>query len=128
MGTTVELPLNQFFMQLMQLSAYKVLTLFFGHILRSCGTKIQATTRRKLSQWNYHTKPIVELPLAVEGSAAVLWLFAVFVHLRIMQHSRATFGTKLMNKYFQKSCTGHCPSRITIMELPLAAWRSAAMA
>ena len=32
--TTAELPQNKCFMQLMQLSAYKVLILFFGHILR----------------------------------------------------------------------------------------------
>ena len=32
--TTVELALNDFFMQLLQFSAYKVFILFFGHILR----------------------------------------------------------------------------------------------
>ena len=51
--------------------AQKVLILFWPHSQASFGIKIQANTRRNWSQWNYHTKPVVELPLAAGGIAAV---------------------------------------------------------
>ena len=57
--------------------AQKVLTLFWPHSQASFGIKIQANTRN-WSQWNYHTKPVVELPLAAGGIAAVPWLFCNF--------------------------------------------------
>ena len=76
--TTVELPLNKFFMQLLQLSAYKVFILFFGHILRQVLVQKFKQLQEKWSQC--HTKPIGELSLAEGGSAAVSWVFAFFMH------------------------------------------------
>ena len=55
--------------------------------------------------------------------------FSTFIDdIKSLQHSQATFGTEFVSKYFRKTYTGHCPSGITIVELPLARWRSAAMA
>ena len=79
----------------------------------------------------------MELPLA-EGAVlqypgflhfyAFAVSFSTFIdNIKYLQHSQATFDTKFISKYFQNSCTDHCPSGITIVELPLAAWRSVAM-
>ena len=94
---------------------------------------MQANSRRKRSQWNYHTHPIVELPLVEWGSAAVPRFFAFFHAFAAsssmflycynsFQDSQATFGTKFRSKYLRIRCTGHCPSGITMLEQPLAAW------
>ena len=77
--TKVELPLNEFFMQLLQPSAYKVFILFFlATFSGKFWYKNSSNYKKKWSHWNCHTKPIVELPLAEwgrtagRGSAAVL--------------------------------------------------------
>ena len=82
--------------------------------------------------------PIVELPLIEWGSAAVTWFFAFFYVFAAsssmflycynsFQDSQATPGTKFRSKYLKIRCTGHCPSGITMLEQPLAAWGSAAV-
>ena len=73
---------------------------------------IQVTSRRKWSQWNYNTKPIVDLPLVEWGSAAGPKLFgfchafaassSIFLLIKILQDSEATFGTKFMSKNLKK--------------------------
>ena len=57
----------------------------------------------------------------------LLQVLAFLVPIRSLQHSQATFGTKIRKKYFQKACTGHCPSEITMLELPMAAWSCPAL-
>ena len=44
-----------------------------------------------------------------------------------LHDSQAFFCTTFKSKYFQKPGTGPCPSEITVMEQPLAAWDSAAV-
>ena len=99
---------------------------------------MQANSRRKRSQWNYHTHLTVELPLVEWGSAAVPKIFAFFHTFAAssstflycynsFQDSQATFGTKFWSKHLKITCTGHCPSGITMLEWPMAAWGSAAV-
>ena len=44
-----------------------------------------------------------------------------------LQDSQASFGTKLKIKCSSIPCIGHCSYVITMLEWPLAAWRSAAV-
>ena len=54
-------------MHLQSLLKFSAVILFFGPILRQLLVPNSSNSTRKWSQWNYHTKPIVELPLA-EGA------------------------------------------------------------
>ena len=90
-------------MQLLQFKAqYQY---FFAILSGNFCTKFKQFCR-KLSQWNYHTCTITELPLAGWGSAAGPLSFVFFMHLLqvlqflviILIHCQATFGTNFENK------------------------------
>ena len=73
--TVVALPLASFFMQLLPLLVFSVLILILGTFSENFWYQIQATS---VSKWNYHTVPIVKLPLAGRDSASVPQPFAFF--------------------------------------------------
>ena len=109
-------------------SIFSINIIYLPHSQATFGTKCKQISRRKRSQWNDHTHPIVELPLVEWGSAAVPRFFAFFHAFAAsssmflycynsFQDSQATFGTKFRSKYLRIRCTGHCPSGITMLEL-----------
>ena len=59
----VELPQVKVFMQLLPFIVFSVIIYFFAPLLGNFWYQMQANSRRKRSPWNYHSKPIVELPL-----------------------------------------------------------------
>ena len=89
---------------------------------------MQANSRRKRSKRNSHTHPIVELPLAEWGSAAVPKFFAIFhafaassnifsYSYNSFQDSQATFGTKFRSRHLKYPVLDTVP-----VELP--SWNS----
>ena len=95
-------------------------------------------SRRKRSQWNYHTDPIVELCPWLSGAVLQCPGFLPFF-MNLLQvlvcsciaiflfKTQATSGTKFRSKYLKIRFNGHYPSGITMLEQPLAAWGSAAV-
>ena len=71
-------PLSGFFYEVAATFSIFNNNIIFCHILRQLCYQVRVFSERKRSQWNNHTKPIVELPLVEWGSAAVPKFFSFF--------------------------------------------------
>ena len=127
--TKVELPLNEFFMQLLQVQVFLALINFFCHILRQFLEAIAKNFLKKIVP--------VELPYYTHSGTASGWVgqccrtlaFCIFQALAIsfctfssnissLQHSQATFGIRFKIKHFSKPALGTVPVELPYWNCP----------